>query len=83
MTDEANTEDEISQVESFKQNARKPRNNANKVLADLTITNTADTSHISHQCNGDDRTVKLSKLEIPEFKGDLTQWTTFRESYEA
>ena len=72
---------EIAQAEQFRESVRKPIIQANKLLSKLSMNPNASTLSVdpaSEVCK-----VKLPKLEIPKFSGDLTKWTTFWESFEA
>ena len=81
MLDQKDLEENISEAGDFRDQSRKAMIQAAKVLANLQkkAKSEADTSHNV----GAENSVKLPKLELPKFKGNLTEWQTFWDKFQA
>ena len=81
LLDQKDLEENISEAGDFRDQSRKARIQAAKVLANLQkkAKSEADTSHNV----GAENSVKLPKLELPKFKGNLTEWQTFWDKFQA
>ena len=81
LLDQKDLEENILEAGDFRDQSHKARIQAAKVLANLQkkAKSKAETSHNV----GAENSVKLPKLELPKFKGNLTEWQTFWDKFQA
>ena len=81
LLDQKDLEENILGAGDFRDQSHKAKIQAAKVLANLQkkAKSKADTSHNV----GAEISVKLPKLELPKFKGNLTEWQTFWDKFQA
>ena len=79
---------DIDEAAEFRERARAPRLRAAKLVASQTQTGTSaregarDDSSVASSGSGSTE-AKLPKLELPSFGGEVTQWTSFWEQFQA
>ena len=83
-TPEEGLDDEIGQSDEFKERLYDALTRINKTISPAPTTAASPTEPRSTEPTAD-RTakVKLPKLSLPHFNGDLTKWATFWDSYES
>ena len=85
LTEEAKLEDEIGQADSYKEGIYSAMVKIDKLC--LTTPTPSPAAPPSAPPAGDERTrsqrVRLPKLTLRSFNGDITTWTTFWDSYES
>lgn len=88
ITPEDHLQDEIEQSDEYKERFYSALARINKVMdsvcttaASVLASSDAGTRKVT--VNRGATTVKLPKLSLPHFNGDLTKWTTFWDSYES
>ena len=84
MTPEDGLEDEIGQSDEYKERLYDALTRINKAIgpAPSTMAPSMETRSAEPTLDRTAR-VKLPKLSLPHFNGDLTRWTTFWDSYES
>lgn len=85
MTPEEGLDDEIGQSDEFKERLYDALTRINKMIssAPTTVTTPSTESRCAEPTADGTAKVKLPKLSLPHFNGDLTKWATFWDSYES
>ena len=76
-------EEEVNAAADFRERVRAPRVKAMKILVSESRENTPVVSNSHSNHNNRKTDAKLPKLELPSFSGDVLEWTSFWDQYQA